>query len=126
MPLIFLLTMRVLMVISLFALAGLLWASLAAAQHIRRARRRGRTSSGTGGEKVAGTQPAEPILSGKSPEGRLLPDAASQPTPAEQPIKEGSKPRPANQTLLASRQAPAEKKTSQPHPIVETESVHVH
>lgn len=37
--------MRVLLAISLLALAGVLWASLAAAQHIRRARRRNRRAA---------------------------------------------------------------------------------
>lgn len=37
--------MRVLLAISLLALAGVLWASLAAAQHIRRARRRNRQAA---------------------------------------------------------------------------------
>lgn len=69
--------MRVLLAISLLALAGVLWASLAAAQHIRRARRRKRgahADGSTGEMPVNSNQSTGDVL-----QTHTISRAASQP-----------------------------------------------
>ena len=74
--------MRVLFAISLVALAGLLWASFAAARHIRKARKRRRLARANAAMAQAGRR--EEALAGPQPSKsleRLLPSMVAPPPP---------------------------------------------
>lgn len=75
--------MKVMLAISLLALAGVLWASLAAAQHIRRARRRKRASRTDIGQDLSAQRlpHIDPAANAFRTEDRSGPEGPGQPPP---------------------------------------------